>query len=202
MDWSHFLGPCPSSMPSTRNCNTPLAHRLTGMPESLSKMFYFHPSGLQFALAQSVFWGFPSSFHAHLASPPLSAVFPIECILHTFTFRSASVLSASVYTPPYSSALFLTYVSSYGPWNPVEGLHCSLLAEGRRLTAQSGAGTNRAVPSRGQGARGVQTPPGCSTGTAHPQQCSTLISCALECDLKRVLYPETKVLYSDLTYFS
>lgn len=131
MDWSHFLGPCPSSMPSTRNCNTPLAHRLTGMPESLSKMFYFHPSGLQFALAQSVFWGFPSSFHAHLASPPLSAVFPIECILHTFTFRSASVLSASVYTPPYSSALFLTYVCSYGPWNPVEGLQCSLLAEGR-----------------------------------------------------------------------
>lgn len=51
------------------------------MPQSLSKMFYFHPSGLHFASAQSVFWSFPSSFHAHIALPQLSAVFPIECIL-------------------------------------------------------------------------------------------------------------------------
>lgn len=74
-DWSHILGPCPSSMPSTRSCNTPVAHRVTGMPQSRSKMFYFHPSGLQFALAESVFWRFMFSFHAHFASPPLSIVF-------------------------------------------------------------------------------------------------------------------------------
>lgn len=51
------------------------------MPQSRSKMFYFHPAGLQFALAESVFWRFMFSFHAHFASPPLSIVFPIECNL-------------------------------------------------------------------------------------------------------------------------
>lgn len=80
-EWLHILGSCPSSTLSTRNCNTPVVHRATGKPRSLPKMFYFNPSHLQFTSAQSVFSGCPSSFHAHLASPPLSVVFPMECIL-------------------------------------------------------------------------------------------------------------------------
>lgn len=55
----HFLGPCPSSMPSIRNCSSPLAQGGRRTPQSLYKTFTFVLQVYLLAFIFSVF--FPSS---------------------------------------------------------------------------------------------------------------------------------------------
>lgn len=113
------------------------------MPQSLCKTFYSN--------SLCLFSSFPFSFLYSSHSPdcflavcifgfPFLFSCPL-CILHysppwayppclTFTFSSVSTFSASLYVPPYPSALFPTYVSIHRPSNTGNGLHCSLLADG------------------------------------------------------------------------
>lgn len=168
IEWLHILGPCPSSMPSTRNCNTPVVHRVTGMLQSLSKMFYIHPPGLQFTLAQSVFSRFSSYFHAHLASPPLSVVFPIECILHVPPSHSGLPL-CSVLLCIFLLTNLLCFPHMFAvmaPEIPVKA--CTALCWQMDSVSRHKAALGQTVlsPPVHREPGGLQAPPDCSMGTA------------------------------------